>query len=129
MNEEYRRILQGRRNAYLATLMADGSPQVTPVWIDVDGDDVVVNTSEGTVKLANVRRDPRVAINIESEEDRYRVLSLRGSVIAIESSEEVDDHIDALSVRHDGVPWTPEDDEEVRVRIRIRPERISLLEE
>jgi len=128
MKEEHRAILQGRRNAYLATLMPDGSPHVTPVWIDVDGEDVVVNTSEGTVKLANVRRDPRVAVNIESEDDRYRVLSLRGSVIAIESSDAVDEHIDALSMRHDGVPWTPED-EEARVRIRIRPERVSLLQD
>lgn len=128
MKEEYRSILQGRRNAYLATLMPDGSPHVTPVWIDVDGEDVVVNTSEGTVKLANVRRDPRVAINIESEGDRYRVLSLRGRVTAIESSEEVDEHIDALSLRHDGVSWTQED-EEVRVRIRIRPEKITLLQD
>ena len=128
MKEEHRSILQGRRNAYLATLMPDGSPQVTPVWIDVDGEDVVVNTYEGTVKLANVRRDPRVAINIEAEDDRYRVLSLRGRVIAIESSEAVDEHIDALSMRHDGVPWTSEDDE-TRVRIRIRPERISLLQD
>lgn len=128
MKEEYRSILQGRRNAYLATLMPDGSPHVTPVWIDVDGEDVVVNTSEGTVKLANVRRDPRVAINIESEDDRYRVLSLRGRVTAIESSEEVDEHIDALSMRHDGIPWTQED-EEARVRIRIRPEKVTLLQD
>jgi PPOX class probable F420-dependent enzyme len=128
MKEEYRSILEGRRNAYLATLMPDGSPHVTPVWIDVDGEDVVVNTSEGTVKLANVRRDPRVAINIESEDDRYRVLSLRGRVTAIESSAEVDEHIDALSMRHDGVPWTQED-EEARVRIRIRPEKVTLLQD
>lgn len=129
MNEDHRRILQGRRNAYLATLMPDGSPHVTPVWIDVDGEDIIVNTSEGTVKLDNVRGDPRVALNIEAEEDRYRVLTVCGRVTALESSDEVDANIDALSLRHDGVPWTPGEDEGPRVRIRIRPERISLLQD
>jgi len=126
MNEEERRILRGRRNAYLATVMPDGSPQLTPVWVDEDGEDVVVNTPEGTVKLANMRRDARVAITIEAEEDRYRVLSIRGRVVEIESGSHVDEHIDRLSLRHDGVPWEFSDGE-TRLRVRIRPERMRIL--
>ena len=126
MNDEERRILRGRRNAYLATVMPDGSPQVTPVWVDEDGEDIVVNTPEGTVKLANMRRDGRVALNIEAEDDRYKVLSIRGRVVAFENGEHVDGHIDRLSQRHDGVPWEFEDGE-IRVRVRIRPERIMIL--
>lgn len=126
MNEEERRILRGRRNAYLATVMPDGSPQLTPVWVDVDGDDVVVNTPEGTVKLANMRRDGRVVLAIEAEEDRYRVLSIRGRVVDIEVGAHVDENIDMLSQRHDGVPWEFADGE-TRVRVRIHPERIRIL--
>ena len=126
MNEEERRILRGRKNAYLATVMPDGSPQLTPVWIDVDGEDVVVNSPEGTVKLANMRRDGRVAITIEAEEDRYKVLSIRGLVVGFEEGPQVGEHIDELSLRHDGVPWAPAE-EGARVRVRIRPERIWVL--
>ena len=126
MNREEKRILRGKRNAYLATVMPDGSPQLTPVWADVDGDDVVVNTPEGTVKLANMRRDGRVALTIEAEEDRYKVLSIRGRVVEIESGAHADEHIDRLSRRHDGVHWQF-DGGETRVRVRIHPERMRIL--
>lgn len=129
MNDEERRILTGRKNAWFATLLPDGSPHLTPVWIDVDGDDVIVNTPEGTVKLANVRRDARVALAIESEEDRYRVVTLRGHVVGIDGpGPEVDAVIDRLSRRHDGSGWTLGEGER-RFSVRIRPDRISLLEE
>lgn len=129
MNDEIRRILRGRRNAWLATLMSDGSPQLTPVWIDLTDDDfVVVNTWEGAVKLANMRRNGRVAVAIESEGDRYRVVTLRGVAVAFEGGDAVDEHVDALSLRHDGTPWTPEEDE-VRVTVRIRVDRVLLLED
>lgn len=126
MNDEERKILRGRRNAYLATVMPDGSPQLTPVWVDEDGEDVVVNTPEGTVKLANMKRDGRVSITIEAEEDRYRVLAISGRVVGFESGPHVDEHIDRLSQRHDGVPWEFAEGE-TRVRVRIRPDRIRIL--
>lgn len=126
MNDEERKILRGKRNAYLATVMPDGSPQLTPVWVDEDGEDVVVNTPEGTVKLANMKRDGRVSITIEAEEDRYKVLSIRGRVVGIETGPDIDEHIDRLSHRHDGVPWEFAEGE-TRVRVRIRPERIRIL--
>ncbi len=126
MDEEVRKILRGRRNAYRATVMPDGSPQLTPVWVDEDGEDIVVNTPEGTVKLANMKRDGRVSIAIESEEDRYKVLSIRGRVVGIETGPDIDEHIDRLSQRHDGVPWEFAEGE-IRVRVRIRPERVRIL--
>jgi PPOX class probable F420-dependent enzyme len=107
----------------LATMMPDGSPQLTPVWIDLDGDDVLVNTSEGTVKLANVRRDPRVALTVVDPRDRYRVLSLRGEVVEIAKGSVR--HINELSLRYDGFPWQPEPGLGARVTIRIRPRRFT----
>jgi PPOX class probable F420-dependent enzyme len=126
MDEEHRRILLARRNAYLATLNADGSPQVTPVWVDVDGDDVLVNSLEGTVKVANMRRDARVALVMESQEDRYVVLRVDGHVVAIESGSEVDEHIERLSKHQDGESWEFSEGE-TRVLARIRPDRIRIL--
>jgi PPOX class probable F420-dependent enzyme len=126
MDEEHRKILLAKRNAYLATLNADGSPQLTPVWVDVDGDEVLVNSLEGTVKVANMRRDARVALVMESEEDRYVVLRIDGHVVAIESGDEVNEHIDRLSMHQDEAPWEFSDGE-VRVLARIRPDRIRIL--
>jgi len=67
-DDEQSAVLTGRQNAYLATLMPDGSPQVTPVWVDVDGGDLLFSTTEGTVKLANLRRDPRVVVSFQAKE-------------------------------------------------------------
>lgn len=128
MDETIRRILTGRRNAWLSTLMPDGSPQLTPVWIDVEGDHIMLSTNEGTVKVANMRRDPRVAIAIESEEDRYRVVTIRGRVESIES-DEGHGRVDALSWRHDDHAWDTSMDSTARLSVRIRPDRITLLED
>ena len=64
LSEGVKKLFQGPNFAHLATLMPDGSPQVTVVWVDLDGDRILVNTAEGRIKPRNVRRDPRVAISI-----------------------------------------------------------------
>lgn len=121
--EESRRILTGRRNAWLATLMPDGAPHLTPIWIDVEGDEIVFTTSEETVKVANLRKDPRVALAIESEEDRYRIVTVRGRVVGIEP--EGTDRVNAMSRRHDGHDWE-ETEPGTRVLVRILPDRVTL---
>lgn len=128
MQEPIRAILTGVRNAWLATLLPDGAPHLTPIWIDVDGDDVVFSTTEETVKVRNLRRDPRVALAVESEEDRYRVVTLRGIVVSIEADPK-GDLVERLSWRHDGHGWRGEDDAGSRVLVRVRPERVTLLED
>ena len=69
--------------AHLATLMADGSPQVTPVWVDIEGDRIIVNSSEGRTKPRNVRRDARVALSIYNQENPYSAAFIRGRVVEI----------------------------------------------
>jgi len=64
INEKVRKLLESPNFANLATLMPDGSPQVTPVWVDYDGTHILVNTAEGRQKPRNVRRDPRVALEV-----------------------------------------------------------------
>ena len=102
LNDRDRALLQAPNFASLATTMADGSPQASVVWIDVDGDTVLVNTAEGRTKTENMRRDPRVAICLFDRTDPYRQLMLRGSVVDF-VHEGADAHIDFLAKKYTGV--------------------------
>jgi PPOX class probable F420-dependent enzyme len=118
-----RRLLEGPNIGHLATLLPDGSPHVTPVWIDAEGGIVRVNTAEGRVKHRNVLRDPRVALSITDREDPYEKLLLRGVVEAV-SREGARAHIDALSEKYLGRPF-PGPLGEPRIILRIRPHRVT----
>jgi PPOX class probable F420-dependent enzyme len=73
-------LLEGTRTAALATVRADGRPHVAPIWFTVDGDDLIFNTGESTVKGANLRRDPRVALMVDDEEPPFAFVSIEGNV-------------------------------------------------
>jgi PPOX class probable F420-dependent enzyme len=73
-------LLEGTRTAALATVRADGRPHVAPVWFTLDGDDLLFNTGEDTVKGANLRRDERVALMVDDEEPPFAFVSIEGSV-------------------------------------------------
>lgn len=112
--------------ANLATVDGDGSPHVTPVWVDVDGDDVVINTAEGRAKTRNLRRSAKVAVSVVDPKDPYRVVALQGRVIDI-TTEDADAHIDRLARKYLGVDTYPmRQPGEQRVKIRIRPERMLM---
>ncbi len=111
--------------ASLATLMADGSPQVTPVWFDRHGGVVRVNTARGRVKDRNMGRDARVALSISDPENPYRHLQIRGRVIKV-TEEGADAHIDSLAKKYlnkDSYPFRRPG--EVRVIYEIEPLSIS----
>ncbi len=111
--------------SHLATIMPDGSPQVTPVWVELDGDDVVVNSAKGRQKDLNMRSRPRVALSIQDPDNPYRYLEVRGTVVSI-SEDGGDAHIDKLAKKYLGVEKYPyRQVGEVRVIYRIRPERFS----
>jgi len=80
---KYRDLFNKKAFASLTTLMPDGSPQTTPVWVDVDGDYVIFNSAKGRQKDRNVRRDPRVAMAIIDPDNPYRYLEIRGKVAEI----------------------------------------------
>lgn len=111
--------------ASFATVMPDGTPQVTPVWIDADGDDVLVNTARGRQKERNVRENPRVGVMVLDPEDPYRYVSIRGEVVEVTEDGAVE-HIDELARRYMDVEEYPHHGEEsgARVIIRIRPDRV-----
>lgn len=111
--------------ATVATVDAEGRPQLTPVWIDRDGDDLVFNTAKGRAKQANLDRDPHVAVAVVDPDDAYNVLVVRGTV---ERSEEGGDaHIDALAHKYLGVDSYPmRQPGEVRVKYRVRTDRVVM---
>lgn len=122
---EARHLLEGKTFAHVATLMADGAPQVSPVWIDVEDGTVVFNTAEGRLKPKNLRRDPRVAISVTNPENPYESLLIRGQVTEL-TQEGADDHIDALAKRYMGVDEYPlRQPGEERLVVRIQPEKVQ----
>ena len=111
--------------AHLATIMPDGSPQVTPVWVDVDEKFILVNTAEGRQKPKNIRRDPRVAIDVTSREDPYRMVTVRGRVVEV-TNEGADAHIDKLAKKYLGQDKYPfRAPGERRVIFKIEPEYVT----
>jgi PPOX class probable F420-dependent enzyme len=123
--ESAKKMLSGKNFAHIATLMADGSPQVTPVWIDHDGDTILFNTAEGRLKHKNLERDGRVALSVIDQENPYVSLVVRGRVKAIRH-EGADEHIDALAKRYMGVDEYPlRTPGEVRIIIEIEPEKVA----
>ena len=125
--QQFRDLLTKKAFASLATVMADGSPQVTPVWFDFDGTHLRVNSAKGRVKDRNMRRNGRVALSILDPENPYRHVAIRGRVEEITEAG-ADAHIDSLSKRYLGKDRYPNRRPgEVRVIYRIRPERVSTM--
>jgi len=104
---------------YLATLMPDGSPQVTPVWFDTDGEHILINTSEGRVKDRNMKARPKVAMTIQDPNKLYRYLGIRGEVVGY-TTEGADEHINKLSLRYDNETWAPKKNQ-TRIIFKIKP--------
>jgi len=123
--EKYVDLLKKKAFASLGTIMRDGSPQVTPVWVDYDGKFVRVNSALGRVKDKNMRRDPRVSLSIQDPENPYRHLEIRGKVAEI-TQNGADDHINSLSQKYLGKPVYPfRQPGEVRVTYKIEPQKVS----
>lgn len=125
--EQYADLFKKKAFANLSTLMPDGSPQVTPVWVDYDGKYVRVNSAKGRVKDKNLRRDPRVALAIQDPDNPYRYLEVRGKVAEI-TQKGADEHIDSLSQKYLGKPKYPfRKSGEERVVYKIEPHKFSAI--
>lgn len=126
LNEKARELIEEPNFGYLATVMEDGSPQVSLVWVDLENGYVRVNTATGRVKERNLRRDPRVAISVADRNNQYKKVDIRGRVVDMAEGEEADRHIDALAKKYMGVDVYPrQSPDERRVIVRIEPERVS----
>jgi len=111
--------------AHIATLMPDGSPQVTPVWVELEGERIIVNTAEGRVKPRNVRRDPRVAISVTDQANPYSAAFVRGRVVEV-THDGAEEHIDRMAQKYLGRSVYPyRQPGERRVIFKIEPEHVS----
>jgi len=124
--EEYHDLLSNESKAmlYLATIMPDGSPQVTPVWFSTDGKHILINTNEGRVKDKNMKARPKVAMTIQDPNKIYRYFGIRGEVVDY-TTEGADEHINMLSLRYDDEPWT-ERATQKRIIFKIKPTHFDL---
>lgn len=109
--------------AYLATLMPDGTPQVTPLWFNSDEHYVLINSAKGRIKDKNMRARPTVAIVIQDRNDDNRYIQVRGRVVEI-TEEGALEHIDQLSMKYSKKHWTAVKGQ-VRVKYKILPESVS----
>ena len=125
--EKYADLFQKKTFASLGTLMPDGQPQVTPVWIDFDGKHVLVNSAKGRVKDRNMRRDPRVSMVLIDPDNPYRHLQVQGRVVEI-TENGADQHIDKMAKKYLGQDKYPfRQPGEVRVLYKIEPDRTSAM--
>jgi len=126
ITEPVEKLLKDKNFAFIATLMPDGSPQITPVWIDIDKNTntILVNTASGRKKLDNISRDPRVAISVANQLNPYEMVAIRGEVVQ-QDTNSADEHIDKLAKKYldlDKYPFrTPN---EKRVVLKIKPDKI-----
>lgn len=117
-------LFKGKNFAFVASLMSDGAPQITPVWIDYDGKFILVNTAEGRTKQKNFERDSRVAVSIVDHTNPYNMVSIRGKVVE-QTIAGADEHIDKMAKKYLGVDSYPfRSPGEKRVILKIRPEKV-----
>jgi PPOX class probable F420-dependent enzyme len=127
ITEKVKQLLENPNFVHLATLMPDGSPQVTPVWVDYDGTHIVVNTAEGRQKQRNIRRDPRVALSVVDQSNPYTSATIRGKVVDI-STQGADEGIDRLAKKYLGQDKYPfRQPGEQRLIMKIEPLHVSTM--
>ena len=121
----FRKLLQEPAYCQLATLMPDGSPQNTQVWVDTDGEHILINTAQGRQKERNVQRDPRVAVNVVDPTNAWRIGMVRGRVVKV-TTVGADQLIDQLAKKYlDEETYPFRRPEEVRVTLKILPDKIN----
>src|SRR5579875_2090243 len=115
------KLLQGKNFGNLATVMPDGSPQVTPMWIETDGRNVLINTTTNRQKFFNIGRNKKVAIDVFDQENPYHYVGIRGHIGAV-TTEGADEQIHRLHRKYHGGGNYPLRPNEQRVSVAIVPE-------
>ena len=125
LSPAFQALLREPSHCQLATIMPDGSPQIAQVWVDTDGEHILINTVQGFQKVRNLQRDPRVAVAVSDPADPSRYFQVRGEVVEI-TAEGGTEHIEKLAQRYLGrpYPWFGGRDQ-VRLVVKIRPDKIS----
>ena len=126
ITEPVAKLLEGKNFAFVATLMKDGWPQITPTWVDLEDGRILVNTAEGRLKQKNISRDDRIAISVADQNNPYHMVTIRGRVVE-QTKEGADEHIDKLAKKYLGVDKYPlRSPNEKRIILKIKPERATV---
>ncbi len=124
LTDKAKKLIDGKNLASVATLMPNGSPQVAPVWVDRDGDTIILNATKSRRRTINLKRDPRVAISIYDQNNMYSNVSIRGKVVEI-TEKNAEEHIDKLNMKYNGTPKYPRHDpKDPRVMIKVEASSI-----
>ena len=125
LTDEQAKLFLDKNFGAVATIREDGTPHVTPVWIDYDGEHVLFNTAAPRAKWKHLKRDPRVTVEVHSSENPYEYVTVTGTAELDENEEEANRHIDKLSEKYRGNPkYQGHNPGERRVIVRITPERV-----
>jgi PPOX class probable F420-dependent enzyme len=128
LTEPIARLFQGKNFAFVSTLMKDGSPQITPTWVDIEKNNeysILVNTAEGRIKHKNLSRDPRLAISVINGGNPYEMVTIQGKVIEQITRDAADEYIDKLAKKYLDLDKYPgRSPGEKRVILKIKPEKI-----
>ena len=129
MDSKAEKLLNGKNLVFLATIMTDGSPQVTPVWGNFENSHILINTAEGRIKHRNILRDPRVAVSVVDIKNPLDMTSIRGKVVDILPDYDYK-HADFLTLQYMGKENYPfKRHDEKRIVLKIKPEKIFVLPE
>jgi PPOX class probable F420-dependent enzyme len=119
-----KKLIDGKNLASVATIMPDGSPQIAPVWVDRDGDTIILNATNSRQRTKNLKRDPRIAISIFDQMNIYSNASIRGKVIDI-TEKGAEEHIDKLNMKYNGTPkYAYHNPKDPRVLLRVEATHI-----
>jgi len=125
--EDFQDILDKKTLVHLATTGKDGSPQVSPVWVDREGDTIIINSAKGRVKDRNMRSHARVALSATDPDNPYRALMIQGRVVKI-TEDGADAHIDKMAKKYLGQDKYPfRSPAEVRVKYYIEPLKVATM--
>lgn len=129
LEEKVVKLFQQKNIVFIATLMKDGSPQLSPVWANCDSEYVYVNTAEGRIKHKNILRDPRVAVSVVANNNPLDMTTIRGKVEEIIPDYDYK-HADKLTLQYMGKNHYPfKRENEKRIILKIKPERVFILPE
>ena len=129
INDKVIKLFSEKNLVFIATIMKDGSPQLSPVWANYDDGFILVNTAEGRIKHKNILRDPRVAVSVVSKDNPLDMTTIRGTVVEIISDEQYH-HADKLTQQYMGREHYPFKREgEKRIVLKIKPLKVFVLPE
>ena len=125
LTEGQKQLINAKNFGHIATLNKDGSPQVSPVWIDLDGEHLIVNSEARRLKVRNIKRDPRVSVSIQNASNPYQYIEIRGKAVDVTEKGGFEG-IDKLAKKYMGVDKYPNNlPDDKRVVIKIEPQHVA----